>query len=399
MTAAETKGELLNRPLVVIYLSILFCMFDVASMPVFVGGYVDILGFTVEKAGRIASAEMIAAAVGSVMASLFLSRPGVNLRRVIVVCILVKALMQVVSGTVDQWVVFGGARVISGLTSGLVSSTATVYVASLRKPDRAFAICFGLLSVIGPLGLWFVPSLMASIGLSNVFLLFAASLVLSLLVLRYYPSTVETGRARQVDTAEPVASHSLIGVVLLLSAVLLNFICNGGIWIYAERIGAVAGFNMIDLGHLLSVAMLLGVSGTVLVSIVEDRFGRLLPLVLSHVTLCASILWLYLEPGRTGYFVAITVLNMSTVIVMPYFLSSLAMAKGIGPRAAVMGNAASMIGYGFGPGVLSFFVSDTGFEAAFIVAGSGVILSLILTVGALMLLVRDKRDAAPAIVH
>ncbi|WP_374575338.1 MFS transporter [Phenylobacterium sp.] len=378
MRQKERGGAIATPALRIIYASILLGMLSTAAMPVFVGGYVDVLHFSVAEAGRVASAESLGAAAGGILTALVLARPGVNLRNAIMVCFAALAAAHVASGlTSDLWT-FGATRVVAGLAAGTLNAIGAVYISSLEKPDRAFAVSFGLLSVIGPLGLWCAPPLMATIGLSNVYFGYAAALVAGLPLMWFYP---RAGEARgEVKAHEAAASPAQsLGVGLILLAILVNFICNGGVWIYAEQIGASAGLGAVLLGRLLAVAMALGVLGAVVVSVVEDRFGRMKPLVLAHAALGASILWLLTQPGASGYFLSILILNMSVIVLTPYFMATLSRASANGGRAAVLGNVTTMIGYGAGPGVLSFFVRGGDFHAAFVVAAAGVGVSLALT--------------------
>ncbi|WP_374573352.1 MFS transporter [Phenylobacterium sp.] len=386
-------GAIATRPLLIIYASILVGMLSVAAMPVFVGAYVDTLHFSVAEAGRVASAETLGGAAGSIFTAIFLARPGVNLRNAALACFVVLALAHVASGFVSGLGLFAAVRAVAGFAAGAVQSLGSVYISSLKKPDRAFAISFGLLSVAGPLGLWCAPPLIAAIGLAHVYWAYAAGLLVALPLMLLYPRRREPRDA--ADGVEPASkAPRAVGVGLIWAAIVVNFICNGGVWIYAEQIGRSAGFDAITLGRLLAVAMLLGTLGVALVGMIEDRFGRLKPLIAAHLALGGAVLWVMAGPGMAGYFVAILLLNLSVVVLTPYFLAMLAEA-GRGESASVFGNAAILIGYGAGPGVLSFFVRGAQFHFAFVVAAIGVGVSLALTLaGAYALRARASEKSA-----
>ncbi len=363
--------------IIIVNVAALVSMLSFAAAPVFLGVYVDILGFNLSHAGLVVSAETIGLALGSVVSSLFLARPGLNLKTVVIACLVVLASAQIASSIAHDVFPLGLARGVSGFVAGIIYSAGGIYISGLSHPDRPYAIYYGILFVAGPLGLAIVPSLIPVIGLNGIFIAYAVCIFLSILAMLKYPKyRPHTDHQDQPDTRP----HGFVpsgGILLLLGAVTINFICNGGIWVYAERIGAGTGISSDNLGLLLSAAMLCGLLGSALVSVIGDKAGRLGPITIAHIALVGSMIWLYAKPQAWGFFGAIAVLNIAITVLTPYILAQLAQADDTG-RSVVLGTVAFSMGYGLGPGAISLLLKGNDFTFAFIISAIGFIISLLM---------------------
>lgn len=389
--ASESTG-VWGGGLGVIYLSVFVSLFSFAAMPAFVGAYIDFRGVDIADAGRIASAEAIAQAIGCAVATALLSRAGVNLRRVVLIGLLLQGAAQVISALAGDNAAFILARCVSGFCCSVVYVAASVYIASLKNPDRPYAIYFGILFATGSLGLLVLPFLFAQAGLNGVYLIYAALLALSGWFVGRYPKyALRKENGKSGARASFFSGLLRPSVIILLLALFLSFVCNGGVWTYAERIGLQTGASSERLGLALALAMGAGLIGTLIVSILGNRIGRLAPIVVNLVLLTGAMGWLYLGPGLLGFFGAATLFNIASAAVTPYVLAALAMWDSTG-RAAVVGTFTYILGWALGPGVISFTLADARFTTAFILAGAGFMISALLTVIAFALQGSSKAE-------
>lgn len=388
------------RPLVVVNVIALFVMLSFASAPVFLGSYVDVLGFSLTQAGQVATAETLGLAVGSLLSSVLIARSGINLRGVVALCLLVLAAAQVGSAlSTDVWSLIA-FRGLSGLMAGLIYNAGNIYISGLAKPDRPYALYYGMLFVAGPLGLVTLPLVLPLIGLAGFFYVYGAALFLCIGLMAHYPKArgVQASDPDEADITAPTDGVRVLPMGLLLMAIVLNYICNGGIWVYAERIGMATGLAAEALGLLLSIAMLSGLLGSAFVTVVGDRFGRLLPVCVAHLMLVGSMVWFYSEPDATGFFCAVSLLNIAITLMTPYLLAFLAKVDDTG-RGVVLGNVGISIGYGVGPGAISLLLVGDDFRQAFLWSMVGFALCLLLVFLAFRSLKSaavDEADAAPA---
>jgi hypothetical protein len=126
--------------------------------------------------------------------------------------------------------------------------------------------------------LMFLPGLMATHGLAAPFLIVAVSAIALVWVYRHYPA----------DGAQKAGGSALLGTrrALFLGAAGLVgvFVFFGGqstVWSFVERMGMHSGFLAEVIGRALSISAVAGLVGALSASIFGNRYGRVLPLVLS----------------------------------------------------------------------------------------------------------------------
>lgn len=381
--------------LLILNMLALVANFSFAAVPVFLGAYVDVLGLSLAEAGRIASFETMGNALGIIAMAMGMTSPAMKIRQVAGGSLAILAAAQIASALVDGTAGLAIARAVSGFAAGLAYSAGNVYISGLAKPDRPFAIYYGMLFVAGPLGLAIVPALLPLMGLKGVFFAYAAILLLSLFLLPLYPPQRSPADAAPATMPQRSSVRASLSMYILLGALFINFIFNGGVWIYAERIGARTGASPETLGLLLSLAMLSGLIGTAIVSVLGARLGRLAPITATHFALMLVMFLFYQEPGLLTFFAAVALFNIAITAMTPYALALLAAADNTG-RMAVLGTATFSLGYGLGPAALSFLLQDGDFKMSFVVAGAGFGVSLALVWVSFYLLARMGRRALPA---
>ncbi len=353
-----------------------------AAMPGFVGRYVDSLGFDLALAGRIASVEALGMALGQVLATL-LVRPGSDLRRLLFWSLATFAAAQLLSLIPGLTWLFAGARLLSGTAgAGLVFALVGVYIARLPNADRAYPLYYGMLFVVGPIGLYLLPTLLARVELSHVYLALAVVTVAVLPLLRSLESLDRRVTAAPVHAATPTRGPIGFAALLLMLSLFLNYVGNGGVWVYMDRVGAAFGLDESTRGFYLAIGMLAGLAGSAAALYFTDRTRRLTALVIGNLLLALSYL-LPLWPGRAipAFVAAALLLNVAVTFFTPFYLAALARTDTTG-RNVALGILAFGLGYGIGPAALSPFITDSGFAPMLLVALGTALLSLVLVVAA-----------------
>lgn len=371
-----------NKALAAVFAFEMLVIVPTSAMPVFMGGYVDVLGFELTLAGRISSAEALGMALGSIVVLVLFARPGWNLRRSVLISLLGFASANLVSSLTESAAIFGISRFVSGFSGGgIVFTTASLYISSFPNPGRPFAVFFGILFLIGPLGLMILPQIFDQFGMSSTYLVLSLATLCSLLFIRAYPAYRGQGPATAGggDVCRQDAAKIVVGLLLL--ALFINYVFNGGIWVYMERLGVSLGLGDQQLGVLLGIGMLCGLLGTAAAWILAERCSRLTPILIGQALLIVSVL-MFLNAESAGLFLAGNItFNASLTFFTPYYLSALARADSTG-RSAMIGTLVFGFGYGLGPAALSLIVGEGNFTPALIVANLAFVVSVIFTLAA-----------------
>lgn len=353
-----------------------------AAMPPFIGAYVDRLGYGLEQAGRIASAETIGMAVGQAVVLLVFTRAGWDLRRSMTVAMLAFAAAQFVSAWAPSESAFVAARFVSGMTGGgMAFATAGVYIASLPRPDRPYVFFYGILFVVGPIGLFGLPLLFDSLGLAGTYSLIGAATVVSLVFVRAYPrhrleAAGASGAGDRASSAR-LSPALLVVVAVLLASLFANYLSNGGVWVYLERIGEAMAIGAESRGLLLAVGMACGVLGSLAALLCADRLNRWLWIAVGQLLLLGSYAVLLAGATPGAFLAAAILLNVAVTFYTPFYLSQLSAIDPSG-RSATIGMMTFGFGYGLGPALLALFLDEGRFAAMLLAASAALVVSLAL---------------------
>lgn len=364
-----------------------------AAMPPFVGYYVDGFGYSLEQAGRVASAESVGMAFGQLIV-LLLIRPRWNIRRSVFVTLCLFVVAQFLSLRPENHILFTAARFLSGLCGGgFMFATAGAYIASLPHPDRPFAILYGTLFVVGPIGLFAFPHVFEALGARAVYIALGIAAVASLSVVRYCPEhRAGSSDAVHTDTGGRLPLSGMAAIALLAISLTINYMSNGGVWIYLERIGASIGIPETSRGNLLALGMAVGVVGTVSAIACARWPYRHLFITLGQIFLLLSYAILLWIGGQWGYLAAACLLNVAVTFYTPFYLAQMSTIDPSG-RSTTVGMLGFAFGYGLGPAILSLFLVNGDFTGPILAAGAAVLLSLMMMwVAAALIRTRPVRD-------
>lgn len=271
--------------------------------PIVVGAYVDILGFTDQRAGYIFSAEMAGFTIGAALVLVLL--PVMNWRHIVRLGFAVLIGGNLIAIGLPAFWPLLMVRLLTGVGSGALIAMTTVSVGLTRDPDRIYGLWIVGQVMPSALAVPFLPNAVLHYGLAAPFMISAALGVLVFWLNQHFP---ENASAKTTGSAVGGTRRAVwLGVIGLVGI----FIFYGGqsaVWAFVERIGIAAGLTSQVVGNAIFLALLAGIGGGLLAAAVGNAFGRVLPLFGSLVLSATAIVVLATEPTLISYTLAVMVL-------------------------------------------------------------------------------------------
>ena len=190
------------------------------SSPSIIGALVDYLDFSLETAGRLASLEFWAISLGTIASVFYLHRPGLNLKRIALVCLgILVACNAVTIFAYDSLTLFSTCRFVSGFIAGVTWCTAAVAVTRVRDVERTTAILYGSPFLMGAIGLTFLPMIYPYYGVTGAYYTIILICIAAVpFLLLYYPEDPRLSSAGE-EKSEGVSDNRVqwlaLGVLLL----------------------------------------------------------------------------------------------------------------------------------------------------------------------------------------
>ena len=167
---------------------------------------------------------------------------------------------------------------------------------------------------------------------------------------------------------------------------------SGPIW---KRIGIADGLSIKQVASGLSTSLLLGVIGALTASLLNVRWGRVVPLGLAIVAAILSVILLQWKITLSTFIVAVCVWNFANNFGHPYLLGYLAAIDKSG-RYVVISAAMQTGGMGLGPAIVALSITGADYDSVLWFGLVCFTLALLLFIP-IMILVKgvDNRDIAP----
>lgn len=339
--------------------------------PSILGAMVDYQGLSIDVAGRLVAYNFWGGAMASVLALFVLHRPGWNLRLTMLGCLLLVIATNVASVPLaNSYPALVAVRLLNGAGAGLGFTVACVAVVATQRIERSYAVLYGSPFLISGVGLALLPFVYRIAGIEGAFYGMAVLNLASMLLLPWFPRTVEGGgrSPAQAEAGAAPAPGMLVGLMLL--ALLLYYVFNSGIWAYFERMGVAAGMTPERVGAILGPGMAAAIFGMVAASLLGDRMGYRKPIYLGVAAITIATVAFLGSPSDLVFGIAAAVFNASIPFVTPYIIAILALLvpSGMGVTAA---NIATITGFSAGPLLISYLVSDGRFTPAILATVAG----------------------------
>lgn len=338
------------------------------SMPIMVGIFADVRGYSNAQVGYLASAELAGVLVSSVIASLVLK--SMNRRVLAASGLLLSLVINIVSLQVEPYGPFLALRTLAGFGSGMCYAIAVANLASTQNSARNYSCMIFALVACNAAILYFLPQLADLLGLAGVLYSFAAVNAATLLAIPLIAPSLIASKTETTAPA-PMPQSSINAAWLCLLAIALFYTCIGSYWAYIERWGVEAGFSSDFIGTTLAVSTVLSLIGCYFAYRVSRIMGQFRPMILTLGFLGITIAITAAMPTKTIYFLGLVIYQLLWNSVDIYQLGTLANidksgrftalisgAQGVGQMIGPAG-AASILVLGYGLSGAMYFAAGT----------------------------------------
>ena len=367
--------------------------------PSIIGAMVDYLEFSLETAGRLASLEFWATSLGTVASTFYLHRPGLNLKRIALVCLCILVICNVVTVfTYESLTLFSACRFVSGFVAGIAWCSAAVAVTRIRDVERTTAILYGSPYFMGALGLTFLPLIYPYYGISGAYYTIILICIAAVpFLLLYYPEASRPLPAGE-EKSEPITDNRVpwLGLGILLLALFINYAANSGIWAYFERLGVSYGHAAKTVGPVVGASQLVALAGVFCAAALGGRLGEIKPILAGTILITISTFFLYYSSSLTVFFCATAIFNFSITFLTPYYFILLGRMTPSG-RGVLWGNLIMWLGFSSGPALVSLFLEDGNFNSSITMTIVGFIISAILILAFSTIKIHENRTQASEI--
>lgn len=320
--------------------------------PGIVQGFVSRLGLTEARAGYLASAEMFGIAAATVLCAIAGSR--INWKWLCGAALAILAIADLLSAAIQSYPELVAIRAVAGVASGVLISVGYAVVGTATNPDRSFGLLITFVLIYGALGLWGIPALLDSIGVSGIMILLALMPIGGALLLAHFPATLPVAAIERSN----LPPRSGLGA-LMLASLFAFFSGQGVIWAYLFLIGTNMGIDEQTVANGLTVAQFAGIAGAFAAAALATRVASTALLAVGIALSIAPLYFLTLQLDGFAYGAAISVFNWAANLLTPLLVALVARleARWVQPAAALQ-----MLGLALGPAVAAALIDAGGYS-------------------------------------
>jgi predicted MFS family arabinose efflux permease len=340
--------------------------------PAVIGGLISGAHVSETVAANLVTAEWMAIAVASLILSTRVQ--FVSLRNLGIMGLVLTGLAQLTSAAFEPvgakaLICFYGLRIVTGLGEGMLLCAANASIAHLADPARAYAIATVVAGLCAAVFLAAVPVLQAQWPPAG-FALLAGIAFLALPLLRRLEDPVardESSGARSTRLSAPAKFG--------LNAVFLFSIALGALWSFSEVIGTRLGLSRQQADHVLALNLLAGLVGGLSVAAFNDRWGYLIPVVLSMTCLAAAAVILGVTQRTPVYVATQLAYGLAYPVALSFLMAAIANLDRSGRLLSACGGI-TLLGFAFGPSLGGFVVAQAGIRPLGLCVGVVLVLSV-----------------------
>jgi len=339
-----------------------------------------------DELALVATAEMIAIAIGSAVVAMLLSAH--NMRWKSAALLILLALANVWTAYAVSAGMLISARAVAGLAEGGLVAVATELIARSRRAERiggyfvtmqTLAQC--VLALL--LALYVIPAA----GSAGGFIVLAVVCVASLAIAFIVP-----GDYAELPKDENLANVLTVPSLTALLSVFCYFMFFGAIWAFLEPLGAQYGIDGRTVGLIVSASLAVQVLGAMTATAFEARIDYRLAIVAIGVIAVACSAVLASGPGMTVFWVAALVMGFILLFIVPYQIR-LAITADETRTSVLLVPAAQLFGLAIGPIAASLLIDGKDFRPVPEFAAASAAASVVF-LGLFVLVVRRRRAIA-----
>jgi hypothetical protein len=334
---------------------------------------------TLDGAGLLAMAEIIAIGVGASLANVVL--PLSRLRITTGVATVVLALVNALTAAAQSAAALYAARITAGLAGGALVWVATQAIVRFRAPERLAGLFLLLQSCAQAaaafsLAVWAIPRG----GLRGGFLGLAAFTLLPLPLLVWLPRALSPHVSKELGL--PPLTRANVTTAL---SILFDMAVVGALWTFLETFGREAQLPARPVQLTITSVLLAQVGGAVCASWLSPRLSATRTLIVCNLALLLLGGAYLLQPtGNLPWFIAVcAAFGFLWLYMMPFHVK-LSLAADPEGRLAVQVPALQLLGSALGPMTASLFMEgDTHVRPAFMTGTvyAALALGLVLSTG------------------
>ncbi|MER8752700.1 MFS transporter [Mesorhizobium sp. M1050] len=339
-----------------------------------------------DELALVATAEMIAIAIGSAVVAMLLSAH--NMRWKSAVLLLLLALANVWTAYAATTNTLIAARVLAGLAEGGLVAVATELIARSRRAERigGYFVTMQTLAQCATallLALYVIPAA----GSAGGFIVLAVVCIASLAVAFTVP-----GDYADLPKDENLANVLTVPSLTALLSVFCYFMFFGAVWAFLEPLGAQYGIDGRTVGLIVSASLAAQVLGAMTATVFEARIDYRLAVASIGVVALVSSLVLVSGPDLITFWVAALVMGFILLFIVPYQIR-LAITADETRSAVLLVPAAQLFGLAIGPIAASLLIDGKDFRPVPEFAAASAVASVLL-LGLFILLSRRRRAVA-----
>lgn len=335
-------------------------------LPMLVGGFVDYLKFSGTALAYLAAADMLGAAVGTLIISPKVDT--INIKKIALIAIFIMIAGNLASIGISSFILLFVVRIFCGLGQGISMGAACAIMSHTNKPDRAIALFVVGALLFGAVGIYIIPSILNDSGINGLYISLSVIAASSLICVKWLPEKAllqpeDTVVGSIQNNEKQQVVHSNFYKWLPVIGVLFYFIAQGAIWAYIERMGDAVGFSAQDIGTSLGICSIFGALGGGLSAFLDIRFGRFKPLTVAAVISISGLMILLTEFNIIYYGIAASMFNFGWNYTYPYQLTAI---KCVDPTARLVSVAVAMqtFGLAIGPVLAGLLIVDNNYDIA-----------------------------------
>ncbi|WP_322418702.1 MFS transporter [Mesorhizobium huakuii] len=339
-----------------------------------------------DELALVATAEMIAIAIGSAIVAMLLSAR--NMRWKSAVLLLLLALANVWTAYAAGANTLMAARALAGLAEGGLVAVATELIARSRRAERigGFFVTMQTLAQCA-LALLLALYVIPAAGSAGGFLILAVVCVLSLIVAFVVPADYA-----DLPKDENLTNVLTIPSITALLCVFCYFMFFGSVWAFLEPLGAQFGIDGRTVGLIVSASLAAQVSGAMMATAFEARIDYRLAVAAIGVVALVCSLVLASGPDLITFWMAALAMGFILLFIVPYQIR-LAITADETRTAVLLVPAAQLFGLAIGPIAASLLIDGKDFRPVPEFAAASAVASVAL-LGLFILVSRRRRAVA-----
>lgn len=323
--------------------------------PVLLGALYTEGHVTGDELALVATAEMIAIAIGSAVVAMLL--PARNMRWKSTLLLVLLALANVWTAYAVTANSLIAARAVAGLAEGGLVAVATELIARSRRAERIGGY-FVTLQTLAQCALALLLALYAVpvAGSAGGFIALGVVCLLSLAAAWTVPDDYA-----DLPKEEHFANVLTVPAITALLSIFCYFMFFGAVWAFLEPLGAQFGIDGRTIGVMVSASLAAQVSGAMIATVSEARIDYRLAITVIGIIAAVSSALLSTGPGLSVFWAVALLMGFILLFVVPYQIR-LAIIADETRNAVLLVPAAQLFGLAIGPVAASLLIDSGNFR-------------------------------------